>query len=252
MVSEALSSPQVSRVALTSEEFQREHLRVLAATLIQKIDELHDVERQATESLTLLEAIQSSAPVGFGFVDREYRLRRVNDVLAAFGGAPAEQLLGREVADVVPELWAQLEPAYEQVLAMGEPVVNHEVHGETSAAPGEIRSWLTNYYPVWIEGEISGIGMVVVDITDRLAAEEFRSVVMDNMAEGLFALDSEGRLMFMNVAASKMLGWSRGGIARQADARRDPLSARGWIFVSSGQVRLAEGCGREPRHPRGR
>jgi PAS domain S-box-containing protein len=207
-VREALSSPQVARVALTSEEFHREHLRVLGAKLSQKIDELHDAERQATESLTLLEAIQSSAPVGFGFVDREYRLRRVNDVLAAISGARVQQLLGREVADVVPELWAQLEPAYERVLATGEAVVNQQVQGETSAAPGEIRSWLVNYYPVWIEGEISGIGLVVVDITDRLAAEEFRSVVMDNMAEGLYVLDGEGRLMFMNPAASKMLGWN--------------------------------------------
>ena len=207
-VSEALSSPQVAREALTSEEFHREHLRVVAAKLSQKIDELHDVEREATESLTLLEAIQSSAPVGFGFVDREYRLRRVNDVLAAVAGAPVEQLLGREIADVVPELWAQLDPAYEHVLATGEAVVNQQVQGNTFAAPGEIRSWLANYYPVWIEGEISGVGVVVIDITDRLVAEEFRSVVMDNMAEGLYALDSEGRLMFMNAAASKMLGWS--------------------------------------------
>jgi len=207
-VSEALSSPQVARVALKYEEFHREHLRVLGAKLSQKIDELHDVERQATESLTLLEAIQSSAPVGFGFVDREYRLRRVNDVLAAVAGAPVEQLLGREVADVVPRLWAQIDPAYEHVLASGEAVVNQQVQGETSAAPGEIRSWLANYYPVWIEGEISGVGVVVVDITDRLAAEEFRSVVMDNMAEGLYALDGEGRLRMMNAAASKMLGWS--------------------------------------------
>jgi len=207
-VSEALSSPQVARVALTSEEFHREHLRVLGAKLSQKIDELHDVERQATESLTLLEAIESSAPVGFGFVDREYRLRRVNDVLAAVAGVPVEQLLGREVADVVPRLWAQIDPAYEHVLASGEAVVNQQVQGEISAAPGEIRSWLANYYPVWIEGEISGVGVVVVDITDRLAAEEFRSVVMDNMAEGLYALDGEGRLRMMNAAASKMLGWS--------------------------------------------
>jgi PAS domain S-box-containing protein len=206
--SEALSSPQVARVALTSEEFHRNHLRMLGAKLSQKINELHDVERQATESLTLLAAIQSRAPVGFGFVDREYRLRRVNDVLAAVAGAPVEQLLGREVADVVPELWAQLEPAYERVLATGEAIVNQQVQGETSAAPGETRSWLSNYYPVWIEGEISGVGVVVVDITDRLVAEEFRSVVMENMAEGLYVLDSEGRLMFMNAAASKMFGWS--------------------------------------------
>jgi PAS domain S-box-containing protein len=195
-------------VALTSEQFHREHLRVLGAKLSQKIDELHDVERQATESLLLLEAIQSSAPVGLGFVDREHRLRRVNTVLGAFVGAPAEQLLGREVADVVPEVWTRLEPAYEQVLATGEPVVNHQVQGATSTALGVPRTWLASYYPVWIEGEISGVGVVVLDITDRLAAEEFRSVVMDNMAEGLYALDGEGRLMFMNAAASKMLGWS--------------------------------------------
>jgi PAS domain S-box-containing protein len=207
-VSESLSSPQVARVALTSEEFHREHLRVLNTKLGQKIDELNDVERQATESLTLLEAIESSAPVGFGFVDREYRLRRVNDVLAAVAGAPVEQLLGREVADVVPRLWAQIDPAYEHVLATGQAVVNQQVQGETSAAPGEIRSWLANYYPVWIKGEISGVGVVVVDITDRLVAEEFRSVVIDNMAEGLYVVDGEGRLMLMNAAASKMLGWS--------------------------------------------
>ena len=89
-----------------------------------------------------------------------------------------------------------------------EPVVNQQVQGETAAAPGVRRAWLANYYPVWLDGEISGIGIVVLDITDRLAAEEFRSVVMDNMAEGLYALDGEGRLTFMNAAASKMLGWS--------------------------------------------
>ena len=70
-VSEALSSPPVSRVALTSEEFHREHLRVLSAKLSQKIDELHDVARQATESLMLLEAIQSSAPVVLSGADTE-------------------------------------------------------------------------------------------------------------------------------------------------------------------------------------
>ncbi len=150
------------------------------------------------------------------------------------------------------ELWAQLDPAYERVLATGEAVVNQQVQGETSAAPGEIRSWLANYYPVWIEGEISGVGVVVVDITDRLAAEEFRSVVMDNMAEGLYALDSEGRLSVHERRGVKDARLERGRVAWRADARRDPLSTRGWIFVSSGQVRFVEGCGREPRHPRGR
>ncbi|GAB7046599.1 two-component system sensor histidine kinase NtrB [Catenuloplanes indicus] len=39
-------------------------------------------------------------------------------------------------------------------------------------------------------------------------AEEFRSVVMDNMADGLYATDEQGRLTFVNRAAARMLGWA--------------------------------------------
>jgi PAS domain S-box-containing protein len=235
-VEEAVSSPPKPRAVLTSEQFHREHLRVLNAKLRQKIDELHDAQRQATESLMLLEAIESSAPVGFGFLDREHRLCRVNDVLAAVGGASVEDLLGREVADVVPKLWAQLEAAYEQVLATGEPVVNQEVHAASSAAPGENRAWLANYYPVRIEGDLSGVGVVVVDITDRLAAEEFRSVVIDNMAEGLFALDGEGQLTYLNAAASRMLGWS------EDELRGKPMHDAVHFQHGDGSVYPAEEC----------
>jgi PAS domain S-box-containing protein len=206
-VGEALLSPRQTGMPLSSDEFHREHIRVLNAKLLQKVEELAHADHEATESLALLETLQSSAPVGFGFLDREYRLRRVNDVLAAIGDAPVERLLGRKIAEVLPELWAQLEPACAQVLK-GSPVVNQEVHAETPAAPGEARAWLANLYPVRIDDAIGGIGIIVVDITDRLLAEEFRSAVMDNMAEGLYAIGSEGRLMFMNAAATRMLGWS--------------------------------------------
>jgi PAS domain S-box-containing protein len=38
--------------------------------------------------------------------------------------------------------------------------------------------------------------------------DDFRAVVLENMAEGLAVCDSRGRLVFMNATASKMLGWS--------------------------------------------
>jgi PAS domain S-box-containing protein len=170
-------------------------------------EELRQAERRTAESLTLLETLQSSAPVGFGFVDREHRCRRINETLAAIVGLPAEQILGQRVEDVVPELWEQLRSAYSHAFDTGQPVVNFETTGETAAAPGQIRHWLTTIYPVRIEDEVIGTGVVVIDVTERERASELHSVVMQTIAEGLVVLDSDGRLLFMNPAASKMLGW---------------------------------------------
>ncbi len=108
---------------------------------------------------------------------------------------------------MVPDVWAQMESVYRSVLDTGEPVVNLEVDRERGET-GDGRHWLASYYPVIIDEEVIGVGVVVVDITDRKEAEYFRSAVMDTMVEGLYALDGEGRLTFMNSAASKILGWS--------------------------------------------
>ena len=170
-------------------------------------EELRQAERRTAESLTLLETLQSSGACGFGFVDRELRCRRINETLAAIVGLPAEQILGQRVEDVVPELWDQLRSAYSHAFDTGQPVVNFETTGETAAAPGQIRHWLTTVYPVRIEDEVIGTGVVVIDVTERERASELHSVVMQTIAEGLVVLDADGRLLFMNPAASKMLGW---------------------------------------------
>jgi two-component system NtrC family sensor kinase len=51
---------------------------------------------------------------------------------------------------------------------------------------------------VRLNEELIGIGLVLVDITDRQQAEDFRVVVMQNMDEGLYVMDEVGRLVFMN------------------------------------------------------
>jgi len=208
VVGEALAADGSPVPPIAALEFDREQLRVLNAKLVQKISELEALTRAHAESLTLLETLQSTAPLGFGFVDRDFRMRRMNEVLAAENGLPIEQQLGRTVAEIVPELWPQLEPIYTHVLESGEAVINREVRGETPTAPGEIRYWLASYYPVRLNDEVLGIGLIVVDITDRQQAEDFREVVMQNMAEGLLVSDDQGRLVFMNAAASQMTGWS--------------------------------------------
>ena len=90
-------------------------------------------ESRTIESLALLEAITSSPAVGFGFVDRNCRIVRLNAMLAAITGGTMEEQIGRTVAEAVPHLWPHMEAAVRHVLESGGDVVNHELAGEGAA-----------------------------------------------------------------------------------------------------------------------
>ena len=49
---------------------------------VQDVTELAEAMRKSEESLTLMETLQSTAPVGFAFVDRDFRIVRINQALA--------------------------------------------------------------------------------------------------------------------------------------------------------------------------
>ncbi len=168
---------------------------------------MRESEKEAVQALSLLESIGAAAPVGFKLVDRDFRIVRINKRLAEVDGRTVSEQVGRTVAEVVPDLWPQLEDAYRRALA-GEEVCNIVVSHTSVDRPKRISHFLANYYPVWVDGEIIGVGNVVVDITERKEAEAFRQVVMDNMAEGLYTLDADGLVTYANPAACRMLGWS--------------------------------------------
>ena len=135
---------------------------------------LEGARRESAELATLLDTLQASAPIGFGFVDRDFRLVRVNAALAQISGAPAETHVGRLVSDVIPDIWPRVKALYQRVLTNGEAIVNHEVSGRAAADPGRLHHWLVSYYPVRLSGEIIGIGIIVVDITERKEADAAR------------------------------------------------------------------------------
>jgi PAS domain S-box-containing protein len=48
----------------------------------------------------------------------------------------------------------------------------------------------------------------VVDVTERRKADEFRSIAMNQMVEGLLTVDTQGCLTSINDSTVKMLGWT--------------------------------------------
>jgi PAS domain S-box-containing protein len=158
---------------------------------VQTIAELQESQRSATQALNLLEAFQETAPVGFGVVDRDFRIIRINKMLAAAQGSSVQDQIGRTVAEVVPMVWSKLESTFRRVLETGEAVVNLEVSAEFVAEPGHFHYALASYFPVRVDTEIVGVGMVVVDITDRKKAEQAQAKLTHAAVEAIAAMAEE-------------------------------------------------------------
>ena len=125
----------------------------------------NESRREKDRALAFLDAALTSAPVGFAFYDRELRFTGINPSLAAINGASVEAHLGRYAREMVPAMAGVLDPILRGVVDTGEAVRDVEVEGETPAAPGRKRHWLCTYYPVVTDGEITGVGAVVIETT---------------------------------------------------------------------------------------
>ncbi|MCC3460385.1 MAG: PAS domain S-box protein [Microcoleus sp. PH2017_11_PCY_U_A] len=169
---------------------------------------------QTAQSFALIDSLLEASPLAICFLDREMRFIRINQVLAELNGLPAEQHIGQDYRQLLPESAAQTCLFIEQVLETGEPVLNVEISGEHPGKPGAFGYWLANYYAVKNErGEIIGAGLILADVTaakqTELALREsemrFRSVVDSNMI-GIGFWDGGGAITEANDALLEMIG----------------------------------------------
>jgi len=172
---------------------------------------------QTSQSFALIDSLLEASPLAICFLDREMRFIRINQVLAELNGLTAEEHLGQDYRQLLPESAAQTCLIIQQVLETGQPVLNVEVSGELPGKAGDFGYWLANYYPVKNErGEIIGSGMIIADVTTakktELALREsemrFRSVVESNMI-GIGFWEAGGEITEANDALLEMIGYTR-------------------------------------------
>ncbi len=157
----------------------------------------------ASEASALFDVVGEGAPVGLALVDTELRFVRINSALCAINGRPRELHIGRRLDEVLPEMASVLVPIYQHVIESGEPVLERELTAEQPGT-GHVRHVLASWFPVRIEGEVTGVGAVVIDVTDLKAAEMRLEGVLRQLPVGVVIADAAGRVLLTNKRLGEM------------------------------------------------
>ncbi|BAU10275.1 two-component hybrid sensor and regulator [Leptolyngbya sp. NIES-3755] len=165
-------------------------------------DSTVSIQQQMAE----LAAIYDHAPVGLCLLDADRRFVRVNDLLAEINGIPAADHIGRTVQELLPDLAANQEQIFQQVLETGQPILNIEVQGTTPSQPDVERDWLVSYYPFQnLDRQVCGISIIVQEITElkRLsqtsqANELIYRHLADTMPQILWTANPDGGVDYYN------------------------------------------------------
>ena len=175
----------LSKRGLTSEALV--HAVQSAIEKFELIEQRECAIAEKNQALALLESFTRSAPVGFAFLDNDLRFRMANQSVAELNGISVEAHIGRTVEEVTPRAVAeQARATYREMLARAAPVIDCEFSAEK--APGEIGYWSESWYPVRApDGQTVGVGVVVVETTDRRRAEQTLRENRERLAVALSA-----------------------------------------------------------------
>ncbi|MFG2518369.1 SpoIIE family protein phosphatase [Streptomyces sp. NPDC048527] len=125
-------------------------------------------------SRSVLEQMATRSPLGIAIVDTDLRYVWSNAALAQFGGGPAQERVGRRLADIQPGLDSErLEAMMRQVLETGETVVGYEQVGRVQSAPHRQCCHAMSFTRLHDDsGHPLGVYYTAMDITERYLARQ--------------------------------------------------------------------------------
>jgi PAS domain S-box-containing protein len=136
----------------------------------------------------LLTNVLDALPLPIAIFDRAGRYLRVNQRLLEISLRSAQELIGRPVVEVQPELGPAIQGCIETVFRTGEPLREQELRGRLVRAPDRLRTWHVDFSPLHDDaGALVAALMVSHEVTEQLARER---ALIDNLAHLRRVLDS--------------------------------------------------------------
>ncbi|MBC1302494.1 GAF domain-containing protein [Trichormus variabilis] len=160
-----------SRGQIVERDEQGQPLRMTGTT--KDITERKILEKELELREARLNAFFSGAPVGMSIFDDQLRFVQINELIADIHGKSAQEHIGRTLEEIAPQIAPLVTPFCQQVLLTSQPILNVELSLPAVNQPDSLRHFLVSYFPIPGEGnQLSGVGKVIVEISDRQRAEE--------------------------------------------------------------------------------
>jgi len=194
-----------------------------AAQLGMTLQHIQD-DQTLREHRSLLQAIMDNSTSIIWFKDRQGRFQFINREFEQRFRVCREDVKGKTDYDLFPGYIAQEFRANDlKVIEAGVPMDFEE------CAPQErsVHTYISNKFPVRDEdGRVYAVCGIATDITERkrgeqalhlrveaktaelLEASKFNQAVMASMSEGLYTIDAQGLVTYINPAAERLFGWS--------------------------------------------
>jgi diguanylate cyclase (GGDEF)-like protein/PAS domain S-box-containing protein len=194
----------------------RNHLRTWIGTAVDIEDKvvaetaLDRSLRTGAEKSALLDALLKDAPIGIAFVDRNYRVLRVNDYLANIVNTTTAASIGSPVSEAIPEAWPEVKVAFDAILAGGPAAHNVPIIRPSSTDTTRTNHWSASYYPVLLGDEILGIGIVAADVTaehDKDNQQLLLATIIEGSGDAIFSALTDGTITSWNPAAEKLFNY---------------------------------------------
>ncbi|MEH1766437.1 MAG: PAS domain S-box protein [Nostoc sp.] len=187
-----------------------------AICVLNDISDRKALKQELAQKQQLLDAFIASAPVGITLLDSQFRFLVINEGLAEINGVSAAEHFGKTLWEIVPNLAPQQEKIFQHVLTTGESVLDFELSGKTAKFPGVERTWLASYFPIQSgTSQPMGIGIVVVEITDRKRAEsalreseERWKYALEGNGDGIWDWNAQTNKVFFSRRWKEMLGFA--------------------------------------------
>jgi PAS domain S-box-containing protein len=232
ILAERLRRSRWAEAVSAAQEQQLEELTRLNEELSQQSEELsqqteelaqqnEELQSQSEEIQTLSEEQQTifdSVPAMIWYKDTKNNFVRVNRAVALSVGKPLEAIEGKSAYEIFPD---EAERYYQddlEVINSGQPKLG--ILEEMGTAGGEKRWVQTDKIPYRADGgDITGVLLLTVDITERKRAEEalrqsyeLLQAIIDNTPALIYVKDLEGHITVANRPLGEAIGMDAHGI----------------------------------------